>query len=103
MFFSKVANACVDDTDYAHAAAVFDSFKCRNILDYCKLYCKLDVLLLAECFLSFCDEVLQELGLDCCQYISLPKLAFDAMLKVTEVIIKPLTDIDMILFFASSI
>jgi hypothetical protein len=102
-FFSKVANAGVGDDDYVHATSVFTLFGCRNMLDYCELYCRLDVLLLAECFLSFRAEVLQELDLDCCHYISLPQLAYDAMLKMTGVEIEPMTDIDMILFFESSI
>ena len=35
--------------------------------------------------MSFRTEILKEVGLDCCQYISLPQLSFDMMLKITGV------------------
>jgi hypothetical protein len=61
------------------------------------------VILLAECFLSFREEVILNFNLDCCHYISLPQLSFDAMLKTTKVRIECLTDIDTILFLESGI
>ena len=64
-FFSTVANSGVNDRDYEHACSVFTKFGCKNLLEYCELYCKLDVLLLAECFLQFREEVFLEMGLDC--------------------------------------
>ena len=98
-----MANSGVTESEYAHAQAVFREFGCKNMLDFCELYCKSDVLLLAECFLSFRNEVIQEFELDPVHYISLPQLAFDCMLKMTQVSIECLTDIDMILFLESNV
>jgi hypothetical protein len=64
-FFSKISNANISMENYSHAARVFEEFKCANMLDYCELYCKLDTLLLAECFISFREEVQTEFELDC--------------------------------------
>jgi DNA polymerase type B, organellar and viral len=102
-FFSKVANTGVSPEDYRHAQEVYRKFSCENMLDYCELYCQLDVVLLAECLLSFRAEVEREFGLDCCHYISLPQLAFDGMLKMTQISIECLTDVDMLLFLEQNI
>ena len=102
-FFSKVANSGVSDEDYAHARRVFDFFECQNMLQYCQLYCALDVILLAECFMSFRREVLLEFELDPCHFISLPQLAFQCMLKQTGVQLDYITDIDMILMLEGGI
>ena len=64
-FFSKVANTNISDADYAHANSVYKTFGCTDMLMYTELYCMLDVLLLAECFLSFREEVYNEFNLDC--------------------------------------
>jgi hypothetical protein len=102
-FFSKVSNSGVSEADYAHAQAVYTTFGCKNMLDFCELYCKSDVYLLAECFISFREEVIREFELDPVHYISLPQLAFDCMLKMTGVAIECLSDIDMILFLESAV
>ena len=46
---------------------------------------------------------MQVFGLDPTHYISLPSFSFDAMLKMTEVEIELLTDIDMLLFCEKAI
>jgi hypothetical protein len=35
-FYSSVSNCGITDADYEHAKAVFNTFKCRNMLDYCE-------------------------------------------------------------------
>jgi DNA polymerase type B, organellar and viral len=102
-FYSKVANGNISDDEYRHAQTVWEMFQCNNMLDYTELYCKLDTLLLAECFLQFRNEVYSEFQLDCCHYISLPQLGFDCMLKSTGVKIEPLIDPDMVLFLEANI
>jgi hypothetical protein len=64
-FHTKVANEGISEANYSHAQTVFSTFGCKNMLAYCELYCGLDVILLAECFTSFRNEVLEEVGLDC--------------------------------------
>ena len=89
--------------DYAHAKKVFEVLKCETMMDYTEFYCLLDVFLLAEVMIAFRKEILKEAGLDCCQYISLPQLSFDMMLKLTGVEIELMTDIDQILFVENGI
>ena len=102
-FFSVVTNSDINQEDYDHALEVFDSFRCQNLLQYAELYCELDTLLLAECFIQFRAEVEAFFDLDCCHYISLPMLSFDAMLKMTGVEIELVTDPEMCLMLENSI
>ena len=102
-FSSKLSNSVISDEDYAHATKVWEEFECENMDEYCKMYCLSDTALLAEVMLRFRNEVMQDHGLDCCHYISLPQLAFDCMLKMTGVKIGLISDPDMYLFIEANI
>ena len=98
-FYSSLSGSGISDKDYEHAQNVWETFVCKTLADYTKLYCKSDVLLLADVFENFIDVSLKKYGLDPSHYITSPSLAFDAMLKMTKVILELLTDPDMYLFF----
>ena len=102
-FFSTLTNSNVSDEDYAHSQTVFKAFKCKNLISYTELYCKMDVAILAEVVTQFRKLVLHNFSLDCCRYISTPQLAFDCMLKMTGVEIELLHNIDQILFIEQNI
>ena len=93
----------ISDEDYQHAKKVFEAFGCENLADYTRLYCKSDVLLLADVYESFIDVCLKKYELDPSHYITAPALSWDAMLKMTGVKLELLTDIDMHLFFEKGI
>ena len=59
---------------------------------------KTDVLLLCDVFEKFIDVCLKDYGLDPCHYFSSPGLAWDAMLKMTDIKLEKIHDIDMHLF-----
>lgn len=102
-FFSSLYNSTISAEDYNHAKTVFREFNCKTLQDYCELYCKLDVALLAEIIFNFRFEILSDIGLDICWYISLPQLAMDSMLKITKINIELLTDINDILMVEQNI
>ena len=102
-FHSSLTESGVSDADYAHAQRVFDEFGCANMLDYVDLYCKLDVVLLAECIFAFRQTIMRCYGLDMAQYITLPQLAFDAMLKMTGTKIGLISDVDQLLMVEGGI
>ena len=102
-FHSSLSNSSISQSDYDHARHVFDAFGCKNMLDYCSLYCKLDTYLLAECFMAFRKIIMSDYNLDPAHYISLPQLAFDAMLKLTAVQIELITNIDQYMLIAENI
>ena len=93
----------ISDEDYRHAQKVFEAFSCENLANYTRLYCKLDVLLLADVFESFIDVCLGKYRLDPSHYITASSLSWDAMLKMTDVKLELLTDSDMHLFFEEGI
>ena len=59
---------------------------------------KKDVLVLADVFEKFTDTFLQLYGLDPCHYFSSPGLSWDAMLKMTDIELEKIPDIDKYLF-----
>ena len=65
--------------------------------DYHELYNKVDVLLLADVFENFRNICLTNYGLDPAHYYTAPGLAWDAALKVTDVSLELLSDVDTLL------
>ena len=66
--------------------------------DYHDHYLKKDVLLLADVFEKFINTCIKLYGLDPCHYFSSPGLSWDAMLKMTEIKLEKIPDIDKYLF-----
>ena len=93
----------ISEADYQHAQKVFKTFGCEDLAGYTVLYCKQDVLLLADVFGNFIDVCLEKHGLDPSHYITAPALSWDAMLKMTGVKAELLTDRDRHLFFEEGI
>lgn len=98
-FYSKLMDAGILDTDYAHAQKVWDVFEIKNLCEYMMLYLRTDVLLLADIFEQFRNVCLKAYGLDPVRYYTSPGLTWDACLKVTGIRLELLTDPDMLLFF----
>ena len=98
VFYSKLSDAHISDEDYAHAQKVWETFGCKTLGDYSDLYCRTDVLLLADVFETFRRTCQKQYGLDPAQYYTSPGLSWDALLKKTGVELELLTDYDQHLF-----
>jgi hypothetical protein len=101
-FYSQLSEKSISKEDHKFAKTVWKKFKCRHLVDYTLIYCKIDVLLLSEIFESFRDEMIQFSGLDPAHYISLPAYTFDSMLKTTNAVFELPTDIDMVHFLENA-
>ena len=66
--------------------------------DYHDHYFKKDVLLLVDVFEKFIDTFLKCYGLDPFHYFSSPGLSLDAMLKMNDIKLEKISDIDKYLF-----
>ena len=77
---------------------IWDKFSMKNMGDYHDHYLKKDVLLLVDVFEKFIDTCLKYYELDPCHYFSFPGLSWDAMLKMTDVKLEKISDIDKYLF-----
>ena len=70
----------------------------KNMGDYHDHYLKKDVLLLADVFEKFTSKSLKLSKLDSSHYFSSPGLSWNAMLKMTGIKLKLISDINMHLF-----
>ena len=102
-FHSRLTDTDIGDDDYAHAQEVWTTFGMSSFADYHDLYLLTDVLLLADVFEQFRSTCMTHYGLDPAHYYTAPGLSWDAMLKMTEVELELLTDVDMHLFIESGI
>ena len=102
-FYSRLNNEGISDEDYAHAKKVWEAFEMKTLEDYHNLYNKLDVLLLADVFENFRDICIKNYNLDPAHYYTAPGLAWDAALKLTDVKLELLSDIDMLLMVEKGI
>ena len=97
-FYSLLTDEDISEKEYRHAQKVWDTFRIENMGQYHDLYLKSDVLLLADVFQNFRETCLAYYGLDPCHYVSSPGLSWDAMLKMTEINLELISDIEMQLF-----
>ena len=97
-FYSILNDQHISDEDYNYARKVWNTFKIRNMGQYHDLYLKSDILLLADVFENFRKTCLEYYKLDPCHYLTSPGLSWDAMLKMTDIKLELMTDIDMFQF-----
>ena len=96
-FYSRLNDEGISDENYAHAREVWKTFEMKNLEDYHNLYNRVDVLLLTDVFENFRDICIRNYNLDPAHYYTAPGLAWDATLKVTNVELELLSDMDMLL------
>ena len=97
-FYSILNDEHISDEDYQHAQNVWNKFNLKNMGEYHDLYLQSDILLLADVFESFRKTCLEYYKLDPCHYFTSPGLSWDAMLKMTNIKLELMTDIDMFQF-----
>ena len=97
-FYSILSGEHITDEDYQHAKNVWNTFNLKSMGEYHNLYLKSDILLLADVFENFRKTCLQYYKLDPCHYFTSPGLSWDAMLKMTDIQLELMTDIDMFQF-----
>ena len=97
-FYSILNDQHISNEDYEHAQNVWNKFSLKNMGDYHNSYLKSDILLLADVFENFRNTCLEYYKLDPCHYFTSPGLSWDAMLKMTNIKLELMTDIDMFQF-----
>ena len=102
-FFSRLNQAKLKDEEFEHAQKVWREFEMKNMGDYHDLYLKTDVLLLADVMENFRKLCEKHYRLDPAHFFTVPGMAWDAMLKMTEVKLELLEDVDQLLMFEKGI
>ena len=97
-FYSTLNDQHITNDGYDHAKKVWKAFKIKTMSEYHDLYLGSNVLLLADVFKSFRKTCLQHYKLDPCHYFTSPGLSWDAMLKMTDIKLELMTDVDMFQF-----
>ena len=83
---------------YLMCEKIWNKCKVKNMGDYHDHYLKKDVLLLTDVFEKFIKYCLIYYKLDPCHYFSSPGLSWDDMLKMSDVKLEKISDIDKYLF-----
>ena len=102
-FYSKLTGRGITKTDYKHVWNVWNTFNMKTLKEYHELYNLTDVLLLADVFENFRDLCLKIYKLDPVYYYTTPGLAWDACLKITDIQLELLSDVNMLLMFEKGI
>ena len=97
-FFSVLNDQHITNREYDHTRKVWETFNLKNMGEYHDLYLKSDVLLLADVFESFRKICLQYCKSDPCHYFTSPGLSRSAMLKMTNIELELMTNVDMFQF-----
>ena len=97
-FYSILNDLHISDEDYKHAQNIWNTFKLTSMGEYHDLYLKSDILLLADVFENFRKTCLEYYKLDPCHYFTSPGSSWDTMLKMTDIKLELMTDIDMFQF-----
>ena len=83
-FFSTLKGVGVDEAGYQHAQKVWKTFECKTLACYMKLYCVLDVRLLADVWTDWAATTSRPFKIEAeAGYISLPSFAFDCFVSKT--------------------
>ena len=97
-FYSILNDQHITDDEYDHAKKVWKTFNIKTMGECHDLYLVSDVLLLTDVFENFRKTCMQYYKLDPCHYFTSPGLSWDAMLKMTNIKLELMTDIDMFQF-----
>ena len=97
-FYSILNDQHITNEEYKHAKMVWKTFDIKTMGGYHDLYLKSDVILLADVFENFRKTCLLCYKLDPCHYFTSPGLSWDAMLKMTNIKLELMTNVDMLQF-----
>ena len=97
-FYSILNDQHITDDEYDHAKKVWKTFKIKTVGEYHDLYLSSDVLLLTDVFENFRKTCMQYYKLDPCHYFTSPGLSSDTKLKMINIKLELMTDIDMYQF-----
>ena len=102
-FFSKLKNDYPDDDEIERTKEIIKLFDIKNGEELTRLYCKSDVILLADVFEKFVKVSTKEYKINPLYCVSLPGYTYQCALKYTDIKLQTLQDKDLILLIENNI
>ena len=101
--FSKLKNDYPDDGEIERTREIIKLFNIKDGEDLTRLYCKKDVILLADVMEKFVKVSFEEYGINPLYCVSLPGFTYQCALKYTDIKLQTLQDKDLILLIENNI
>ena len=102
-FFSELKNDYLDDGEIERTKEIIKLFNIKDGEELTKLYCKGDVILLADVFEKFVKVSTKEYRINPLYCVSLPGYTYHCALKYTDIKLQTLQDKDLILLIENNI
>ena len=102
-FFSKLKNKDPEDDEIERTKEIIEVFDIKNGEELTKLYCKSDVILLADVFEKFVKASTEEFEINPSYFVILPGYTYQCALKYTDIKLQTLQDKDLILLIENNI
>ena len=102
-FFSKLKNDYLDDEEIERTKEIIEIFNIKDGEELTKLYCKSDVILLADVMEKFVKVSFEDYGINPLYCVSLPGYTYQCALKYTDIKLQTLQDKDLILLIENNI
>ena len=102
-FFSNLKNEHPDDEEIERTKEIIEIFNIKDGEEITKLYCKCDVILLADVFEKFLKVSTEEYKINLLYCVSLPGYTYQCALKYTNIKLQSLQDKDLILLIENNI
>ena len=102
-FFSKLKNDYPDDDEIERTKEIIKLFDIKNGEELTKLYCKCDVIFLADVMEKFVKVSFEEYGIYRLYFVSLPGYTYQCALNYTDIKLQTLQDKDLILLIEKNI
>ena len=102
-FFSKLKNDYPDDDEIERTKEIVKLFNIEDGEELTKLYCKSDVILLADVFEKFVRVSTKEYKINPLYCVRLPGYTYQCALKYTDIKLQTLQDKDLILLVENNI
>ena len=102
-FFSKLKNDYPDDDEIERTKEIIKLFNIKDGEQLTRLYCKTDVILLADVFEKFVKVSTKEYKINPLYCVSLPGYTYQCALKYTNIKLQTLQDKDLILLIENNI
>ena len=102
-FFSKLKKDYPDDGEIERTREIIKLFNIKDGEELTRLFCKSDVILLADVMEKFVKVAFEEYGINLLYCVSLPGFTYQCALKYTDIKLQTLQDKDLILLIENII